>query len=78
MQFFQTTILLFTNQDLLAKIILILLLSVYGLFTLILTNQVRILSKVVDQIHFSPIFLMLAYAHSLLSITFLLGVVLFL
>ncbi len=66
------------NQDFLFKIALIVLLLLYTLFALILANQIRTLSRIIDQVSFSPIFATFAHVHAILSILLLFGIVLFL
>lgn len=78
MLFFQSLILSLSNQDFVAKIILVIVLALYSLFALVLTNQVRVLSRTVNQIHFSPIFQALAYIHTTIAVLLLISVVLFL
>jgi hypothetical protein len=78
MQALQTLILSLSNQDFLAKIILVIILALYSLFALVLTNQVRVLSRTVNQIHFAPIFQALAYIHTTIAVLLLISVVLFL
>lgn len=56
------------NQDLVTRGLLLILLFVYVLFSIVLTRQIFILTKVIDQISFSPIFKMIAILHLLASV----------
>jgi len=73
----QSLLLLATNQDILFKIGLVLILIVYVLFALILARQIFLLNSTVNQISFSPIFNILVFVH-LVAATGLLLFVLFL
>ncbi|KKQ93452.1 MAG: hypothetical protein A3C27_01270 [Candidatus Levybacteria bacterium RIFCSPHIGHO2_02_FULL_39_36] len=78
MELFQFLIQLFSNQDLLFRIILIILISFYILFALILAMQIRNLNRIVNQITFSPIFKLLSFIHLGAAIALLIFTVLFL
>ena len=69
---------IFSNQDVLFKIALMILISIYGLFALILTIQIRNLNRIINQITFSPIFTVLAGAHLVATLALLLFAVVFL
>lgn len=69
---------IFANQDLLFRIGLIVLMSLYILFALILALQVRNLNRIVNQISFSPIFSFLGILHLTAAVGLLLFTVLFL
>lgn len=69
-----TTIL--ANQDILVKIALVLLLSVYLLFALVLTRQIFLLNDIINQITFAPIFKFLAILHLTLATILLASIVL--
>ena len=69
---------IFSNQDMLLKIALMILISIYGLFALILTVQIRNLNRIINQITFSPIFTVLAGAHLAATLALLLFAVVFL
>lgn len=68
----------FTNQDLLLKVILGILSSLYLLFAVIILIQIRNLNKIVNQISFSPIFSFLAWLHMVATLAILLVTVIFL
>jgi len=69
---------IFSNQDTLFRIILIILIAIYGLFALILFIQIRNLNRIVNQIAFSPVFIVLALIHLLAILALLFFAVLFL
>lgn len=62
---------LFSNQDLIVKIILIVLLSLYVLFAIIVSRQIFVLNEIVNQISFSPIFKILSVIHVIIAILLL-------
>lgn len=64
------------DQNALLKVVLILLLLLFALFTLILARQISLLTKLLNQVTFSPIFKMIAYATVVLTLTLLLFVIL--
>lgn len=64
----QLIVTFFTNQNLIAKVILIILLVMYLFFSLILSRQIFLLNNTVNQITFSPIFKLLGLIHLLLVI----------
>lgn len=68
----------FFNQDFLLKIFLLVLISLYGLFALILSIQIRNLNRIINQINFAPIFSLLATIHFAAAIALLLFTVVFL
>lgn len=68
----------FTDQNLLFKLILGILSSLYLLFAVIILIQVRNLNRIVNQISFSPIFSFLAWLHMLATLAILLATVIFL
>lgn len=61
-----------SNQDLIIKIILIILLSLYGLYSIIVALQVRVLTTIVDQINSSGVLKFIAFLHAVLVIVLLL------
>ena len=65
MEFIEIVERLFSDQDFLFKIFLIVVTSLYGLFALILWVQIRSLNKIIDQIDFSPVFNALGFLHLL-------------
>mgnify|MGYP001560197416 CR=1 FL=1 len=69
---------IFSNQDALFRITLIILIAIYGLFALILFIQVRNLNRIVNQITFSSVFIVLALIHLLATFALLFFAVLFL
>ena len=73
--FTQTIINIFSDQNLLVRSSLIILLFIYILFALILTVQIHRLNTILNQVRFSPLFRMLATLHAIFAII-LLGVVL--
>lgn len=66
------------NQTFFLKIILILLLSLYGLFALIVAMQIKNLNNIVNQIKFSQTFILLSFLHSLGALALLIATVIFL
>lgn len=69
---------IFSNQDSLFRIILIILIALYGLFALILFIQIRNLNRIVNQVTFSPVFIVLAFVHLATILALLFFTVLFL
>lgn len=69
---------IFANQDSLFKIILTILIAIYGLFALILFIQIKNLNRVLNQLKFSPIFIILGLVHLLITFALLIFAVLFL
>lgn len=51
------------DQNLIAKILLLIFLSLYGFFAIILLIQVRELSKIVNQVGFTPVIKGLSVLH---------------
>ncbi len=78
MEVIQFFINLFENQNILLKIVFMILISLYGLFALILVFQIRNLNKIVNQITFSPIFTLAALIHLGITVALLLFTVVFL
>ena len=68
----------FSDQDLLFKIGLVVLIALYGLFALIVAIQIRNLNKIIDQIDFSPFFNFLYLVHVGATIALLCAAVVFL
>lgn len=68
----------FSDQDFLFKIILVILVSLYGLFALVLAIQIKNLNKIINQIDFSPVFNLLSLIHVGATIALLFGAVVFL
>jgi len=64
----QQIIAIVTNQNLIAKGILIILLTMYLLFSLILSRQIFLLNNTVNQVTFSPVFKLLGLIHLVLVI----------
>jgi len=52
-----------SDQDLIAKIILLIFMSLYAFFAIILVTQVNHLSKIVDQVSVTPIIKGLSTLH---------------
>ncbi len=69
---------IFSNQDALFKIILVVLIALYGFFALILSIQIRNLNRIIDQVTFSKVFIMLSTAHFIVTLALLFFAVLFL
>lgn len=69
---------IFSNQDSLFKIILVVLIALYGFFALILAIQIRNLNRIIDQITFSPIFILFSTVHFIATLALLFFAVLFL
>lgn len=63
------------NQNLLAKFFLIISLSMFSIFAIIVSRQVVVMNNMINEVSFSPIFKMLAYINIILSIILLLSVV---
>ncbi|OGH15962.1 MAG: hypothetical protein A3C30_03945 [Candidatus Levybacteria bacterium RIFCSPHIGHO2_02_FULL_40_18] len=78
MEIFNFFLKIFSNQDALFRIILIILISIYGLFALILFLQIRNLNRIINQITFSPIFIVFTLVHLLATVALLFFAVLFL
>lgn len=70
----QSLLAVVTNQNLLARVALVITLSVYTLFALVLNRQIGLLSNMVDQITFSPVFKAIAIIHVLVTVALLLYV----
>ncbi len=68
----------FSDQNLLFKIGLVVLIALYGLFALIVAIQIRNLNKIIDQIDFSPFFNFLYLVHVGATIALLFAAVVFL
>jgi len=68
----------FSDQDFLFKIIITILISFYGLFSLVLAVQIRNLNKIIDQIDFSSFFNFLSLVHVGATIALLFAAVVFL
>lgn len=60
------------NQNQLLKAILILLALLYLLFTLVLARQITLLTNILNQVSFTPIFRFLAYAVAIATLGLLL------
>lgn len=69
---------IFSNQDVLFRIILIILIAIYGFFALILFIQIRNLNLIINQITFSAIFILLTAGHLFATLALLFFVVVFL
>lgn len=67
---------LFSNQDFLFKIALLILIALYGLFALIIYVQIISLNNILNQINFSPIFKALGFIHFALALALLVFAVL--
>ena len=67
---------LFSNQDPLFKVALIILIAIYSLFALIVYIQLVSLNKILNQVSFSPIFKILALIHFGASLALLVAAVL--
>ena len=72
--FLQITLFL-QNQDLILKVVLSLLLLLFTLFTLVFGRQVAILTTVVNQVTFSPIFKLFSYGLTIAAIILLVLVI---
>lgn len=73
--FFQSLITSSFNQDVIVKILLVIFLSLYILFAVILTVQIRRFNAIVNQVGFSPIFKALATGHFVAAIVLLIGTI---
>lgn len=71
MDFLELTSSLFTSQDLIFRLALIVLIALYGLFALIIAIQINNLNKVVNQIGFSSILNLAAVLHFFAAIALL-------
>lgn len=60
-----------TDQNLVLKIVLILLELLFTLFALVLSRQISLLTNMLNQVSFTPIFKMISYAIVLASLTLL-------
>lgn len=78
MENFDILINFFSDQNLLFKIGLVILIALYSLFALIVAIQIRNLNKIVNQINFSPIFTLAAFLHLGITVALLLFAVVFL
>jgi hypothetical protein len=78
MELIQFLIDIFSNQDAIFKVILLILIGIYGLFALILAIQIRNLNRIINQIRFSPIFTILASGHLVAALALLLFSMVFL
>lgn len=59
------------DQDLIAKVLLLIFMSLYAFFAIILVTQVKHLSKIVDQISVTPIIKGLSALHLGVAVTLL-------
>lgn len=64
------------NQNLLVRIVLIIFLSIYGLFAVIVAYQIRLLTAYYDQTTFSPVLRTIGIIHVLATFILLLITVL--
>lgn len=69
---YQTIVTILSDQDLISKFILIILISLYTLFAIVIMVQIRVLNRIINQIHFSEIFKFLALLHTGISLILLL------
>ncbi len=69
---------LLSNQDILFKFGLVILILLYIIFAILVYVQINSLNKVVNQVSFSPIFKFLGLTHLLAAIALLFTAVLFL
>ncbi len=60
-----------SNQNQILKIVLILLELLFALFTLVLARQITLLTNMLNQVSFTPIFRFIAYALIITSIILL-------
>ncbi|RJQ27432.1 hypothetical protein C4577_01210 [Candidatus Parcubacteria bacterium] len=67
-----------SDQNIISKYILIILVSLYILFAIVFAKQINILNGIVNQITFSPIFKTLSLLNVLMSLSLLIFVALFL
>lgn len=67
---------IFLRQDTLFKIVLLIFLGVYGLYAIILYNQIRSLNNVVTQIGISAVLNFLALLHLILVFALIVFIVL--
>lgn len=72
--FLQLLITFSFNHDAVVKILLVIFLSLYILFAIILTIQIRKFSIIVNQVGFSPVFKALATGHLIAAVVLLIGV----
>lgn len=74
----QSIINIASNQDSIVKILLVLFLSFYILFALIVMVQIKRFTTIIDQVSFSPVIKMLSSTHLIVSVVLLIGTVIFL
>lgn len=55
----------FTNQTLIVKIVLSILIALYGLFAVVLAVQIRVLATVISQNNITPLLKLIAFLHVL-------------
>ncbi|OIP57167.1 MAG: hypothetical protein COX79_05440 [Candidatus Levybacteria bacterium CG_4_10_14_0_2_um_filter_36_16] len=72
--FFQSIITSSLNQDSIVKILLVIFLSLYILFAVILMVQIRRFNAIINQVRFSPIFKALATGHLIAAVVLLIGI----
>lgn len=63
-------------QDIIIKTILVLLIILFALFALVLARHISLLTNLVNQVSFTPIFKLLAYGTVFVSIALLVLVIL--
>ncbi len=63
------------NQDLILRGVLFILLLLFLLFTLTLGRQIDILTKVINQVTFSPIFKLVGYGMTIVTLILLVLVI---
>lgn len=67
--------LLLQNQDLILKVVLFLLLILFLLFTLVFGRQIALLTNVINQVTFSPIFRLIGYSLTVATLVLLVLVI---
>lgn len=73
---FQFVFNLFSDQDLIAKIVLSIFLILYTLFAIVLARQISLMTNLVNQTDFSPFLKLLSLVHIVASIAVLVFVLL--
>lgn len=78
MDFFEQILSLINNPDLVFRLFLLVLLTFYGLFALILAFQIRSLNTVVRQVTFSSVFTTVSFIHAGIALFLMLFVIMLL
>lgn len=71
----QNIITIISNQNFVAKTVLIVTSVLYALYALVLARQIYILNNLVRQVNFSPLFKFVALIHAIIAIGLLVFII---